>query len=293
MAEIAFLGLGIMGTRMAAHLARAGHALTVWNRTAARAEAWAAEHRAQVAPTPAAAAAAADVVFTMVVDGAQVREVLFGGQGAVAGARGGALLVDCSTIAPADAEALARDVAARGLGFLDAPVSGSAPRAADGTLTFMVGGEAGSLARARPLLAEMGGLIVHAGPAGHGQRVKLLNNALAAANAAAVAEAILAARAEGVDLDALEQVVGASSGGSAMLSLKARPMRERDFAPLFKLAHMRKDVALALAAARAAGAELPAARAALVLLAAAEAAGYGEADFAALIVALEGGGDGA
>jgi 3-hydroxyisobutyrate dehydrogenase-like beta-hydroxyacid dehydrogenase len=287
MAEIGWIGLGIMGSRMATHLARAGHALTVWNRTPATADAWAAEHRARVAATPAECAAAADVLFTMVVDGAQVRSVLFGPEGAASGARPGALLVDCSTIAPAEAEALARDAREVGLEFVDAPVSGSSPRAADGTLTFMVGAEARALARVRPLLAEMGSLIVHAGPNGHGQRVKLLNNALAAANAAAVAQAIVVARAEGVDLDALVEVVGASSGGSAMMSLKAGPMREGDFTPLFKLAHMLKDVELALAAARDAGVEFPSAAAARDLLAEADDAGLGGEDFAALIRSVE------
>src|SRR5262245_43718698 len=201
--RVAFLGLGIMGSRMAANLARAGHELAVWNRTTATARAWAGAHVGRVAASPADAARGADVAITMVVDGPQVEAVLLGDDGVVHGASPGLLCVDMSTIGPAWATRLAARLAAAGLRFVDAPVTGSSPKAEDGTLTIMAGGDAADVARARPLFEAMGETIVHVGPLGHGQAAKLVNNAVAATNALVVAEALVAAQALGVDLDAL------------------------------------------------------------------------------------------
>jgi 3-hydroxyisobutyrate dehydrogenase len=286
--RLAFLGLGIMGSRMAANLARAGFELTVWNRSPEKAERFCAEHGARLARTPAEAAASAEIVFTMVVDGPQVEHVLLGHDGAAEGASPGALCVDCSTIGPSMTRAIGARLAERGLKQIDAPVTGSAPRAEDGTLTIMVGGEPTDFERARPALAAMGKLIVYAGPLGNGQMVKVINNAVAATNAAVVGQAMLvAARAE-VDLDALTQVMGAGSGGSTMLELKAGPMREHDYTTLFKLAHMLKDVRLCLDEGEAAGAPFEFAAITREILTAAMGRGLGEADFAALIEVLEG-----
>ena len=141
--RVGFIGLGIMGSRMAANLCRAGHELTVWNRTATTAQAWAEQHRATVAADPAAVAAASDVLITMVVDGAQVEEVLLGPGGAVHGARAGMLCIDMSTIAPDATRRIGAALADHGIGFVDAPVTGSSPKAEDGTLTIMAGGRAG------------------------------------------------------------------------------------------------------------------------------------------------------
>jgi 3-hydroxyisobutyrate dehydrogenase-like beta-hydroxyacid dehydrogenase len=285
--RVAFLGMGIMGSRMAANLARAGFELSVWNRTRERADEVAHAHGARVAATPAQAAAGADAVVTMVVDSPQVEEVLFGPDGAVDGLNPGALAIDMSTIAPSAARALAERLAERGLGFLDAPVSGSKPKAQDGTLTIMVGAEADAYERALQLFEAMGEVVVHVGRVGHGQVVKVLNNTLAAVNTAALAEAVTVARDAGVDLDALVRVVAASSGASTMLELKVAPMRERDFEPLFRLGHMLKDVRLALATAAELGVEPRVARAAERLYAEAEAGGHGEDDFAAVVEAVE------
>jgi 3-hydroxyisobutyrate dehydrogenase-like beta-hydroxyacid dehydrogenase len=288
MAErVAFLGLGIMGSRMAANLAKAGFELTVWNRTASTAEAWAEQHGGEIAATPAEAARGAGAVITMVVDGPQVRELLLGEDGAAAGAGPGTLCVDMSTIAPADARSIGGELGTRGLAFLDAPVSGSSPKAEDGTLTIMVGGEPSHLERARPLFEAMGELVVPCGPVGQGQGVKLINNAVAAANALTLAEALLAGDAEGLDLDALVQVMGAGSGNSTMLGLKAGPMREHRYDPLFKLDHMLKDVALCLDEADRAGVEFPAAARVREALAAARSLGFGDQDFAAVLEAAE------
>jgi 3-hydroxyisobutyrate dehydrogenase len=277
-----------MGSRMAARLADAGHELLVHNRTRATAERWAGEHGAQVAATPAEVAAGADVVFTMVVDGAQVSEVLLGRDGVVQGAREGLLCVDCSTIAPSETRRLGTALAEHGVAFMDAPVTGSSPRAQDGTLTIMAGGSAHDFERARPLLVAMGRLIVHVGALGQGEMLKLINNAVAAVNAATVGQALLVGRATGVDLDALVEVVTSGSGGSAMLELKSGAMREHDYDTLFKTEHMLKDVRLCLEEGQAAGVPFPAAAGARELLTAAVGRGHGDDDFCSLIEVLEG-----
>jgi len=286
--RVGFVGLGIMGSRMAANLALAGHSLTVFNRTRATAEAWASEHGGTVADTPAAVGAASDIVISMVVDGDQVRSVLLGPGGVADGAAPGALCVDMSTIGPDQTRAIAADLHARGLRLIDAPVSGSSPKAQDGTLTIMAGGEQRDVARAEPLLRVMGELVVHVGELGQGEVVKLINNAVGAANATAVGEALLVAQAAGIDLDALITVMGASSGGSAQLALKADPMRRHDYTTLFKLEHMLKDVGLCLQAGQAAGVAFPSAAHARDVLVSALARGHGDDDYAALIEALEG-----
>ena len=286
--KIAFLGLGIMGSRMAANLDKAGFELTVWNRTASTAEAFAAAHpTVSVAASPKAAAADADIVVTMVVDGPQVETILLGADGAATGARSGTLFVDCSTIGVAEALRIGGRLGELGMSLLDAPVTGSSPRAEDGTLTIMAGGSEADFARALPVLEAMGGLIVHCGALGQGQLVKVINNAVAAINAAVVGQALLTGSQAGVDLDALTQVMSAGSGASAMLSLKAGPMREHDYTTLFKLDHMLKDVRLCLEAARDSGADFPFAAETEQILNEASEMGYGEDDFGALIEAIQ------
>jgi 3-hydroxyisobutyrate dehydrogenase-like beta-hydroxyacid dehydrogenase len=271
---------------MAANLAAAGHELSVWTRTDGKAAAWAAEHGATAQPTPAAAAAGAEVVISMVVDGPQV--LALAGELANSGHGEGRQLIDMSTIGPEAARTASAVLAAAGWGFMDAPVTGSSPKAADGTLTIMAGGRAEHFDRVRPLLDAMGALVLHVGDTGQGQMVKLINNATAAANTATAAQALLVGAATGVDLDALVAVMNAGSGGSAALALKAGPMREHDYTTLFKLEHMLKDVRLCLEEAQRAGAPFPAASAARDALSAAMGRGLGEADFVALLEPLEG-----
>jgi 3-hydroxyisobutyrate dehydrogenase-like beta-hydroxyacid dehydrogenase len=273
---------------MAANVSRAGFPLAVWTHTPGKAARWAAEHDATVCATPAEVAAASDVVVSMVVDGEQVAAVLLGPEGVAQAAGAGLLCVDMSTIAPTDTRRIGRALAERDIGMLDAPVTGSSPRAQAGTLTIMAGGEARSFARVRELLESMGEVIVHVGELGQGSMLKLINNALGAANAAALAEALLLAKATGVDLDAFERVCGAGSAASAQLALKATPMREHDYTTLFKTAHMLKDVRLCLEEAQSAGVPFPAAGHARELLTATMGRGHGEADYAALIEAAEG-----
>jgi 3-hydroxyisobutyrate dehydrogenase len=282
--RIGFIGLGIMGSRMAANLRRAGFEVTVYNRTAQTAQDWVAEHGGAVASSPAELASTAEIVFTMVVDGPQVRELLLGRNGVAEGAERGLLCVDCSTIGRAAALEIGAALQDRGLALLDAPVTGSLPGARDGTLLIMVGGDGADVERARPALDAMGTTVLHVGPLGAGQSIKVINNSVAAANAATVAEGLIAGMAAGVDLDALVAVMEGGAAGSRMLSLKQQPMRTHDFTPLFRLAHMIKDVELCLEAS---SVPFESAQRALADMRAAALAGYGAEDFAALLTAVE------
>ncbi len=286
--RVGFIGLGIMGSRQAANLVRAGHELRVYNRTRETAEAWASEHKAEVADSPRAAAEGAHAVITMVVDGAQVEAMLLGSDGALAGAREATLFVDMSTIAPATARELAATIAERGHAFVDAPVTGSSPKAEAGTLTIMCGGAEGDVARARPLFEVMGEKVVHAGAAGQGQAVKVLSQGVTAVNCATLAQALDVGRRTGLDLEALVEVMTGGSSDSTMRQLKARPMLDRDFSPLFKLEHMLKDVRLCLQESRGAGAAFPFAALAGELYSAGVGRGLGEQDFAAVLEVVEG-----
>jgi 3-hydroxyisobutyrate dehydrogenase len=285
--RVGFIGLGIMGSRQAASLRREGFELTVYNRTRERADAWAAEHGGEVAASAREAGERSDVVVTMVVDGDQVEELLLGDDGAAAGAGEGTLFVDMSTIGPLAARRIGAVLAERGHGFVDAPVTGSAPKAEDGTLTIMAGGGDADIERAMPLLEAMGEIIVHVGEVGAGQQVKVLSNAVSAVNCATLAQALVVGRRAGVDLGALLKVMGAGSANSTMLQLKGEPMLAHDFAPLFKLEHMLKDVLLCLEDARAAGAGFPFAALAGELYAAGAGRGLGEQDFAAVLEVVE------
>jgi 3-hydroxyisobutyrate dehydrogenase len=293
--RIGFLGLGTMGSRMAANVRGAGFPLTVWTHTPGKAADWAATHAARAAATPAEVARESDVVVSMVVDGAQVASVLIGERGAVEGAHEGLMCVDMSTIDPADTRRIGAALAQKGVAMLDAPVTGSAPRAQDASLTIMVGGAERDFARAKPLLECMGRVIVHVGELGQGEMLKLINNAVGAANAAALAEALLLARATGIDFDHFQQVLSNGSGASAQLQLKAGAMRAHDFRPLFKTEHMLKDVRLCLEQAAQADVPFPAAAHAQELLEATVERGHGSDDYAAIIEAAEravGGGGG-
>jgi 3-hydroxyisobutyrate dehydrogenase-like beta-hydroxyacid dehydrogenase len=286
--RVAFIGLGIMGGPMAANLANAGHELAVYTRTREKADRFAAEHEnATAAATPREAAEGASAVITMVPDAPEVEEALLGEQGAVHGLGEGALAIDMSTIAPTAAKAIGERLDDDGVAFLEAPVSGSRPKAEDGTLTIMVGGEEADFERAKPLFDVMGERIVHVGPRGHAQLAKLLTNTMGAVHAVALAESVLAAEKAGLDPEAFLEVAAGSAGNSTVLGLKGRPMFERDFTPLFKLEHMLKDVRHCLDEARALGVELRLGSLVEPLYARAAADGHGEEDFGAVIRALE------
>jgi 3-hydroxyisobutyrate dehydrogenase len=283
--KVAFFGLGIMGGPMAANLARAGFDVSVWTHTEGKAERFAGEHGARSGATPAETAAGSDALISILPDAPEVEAVLFGEEGAVAALAPGALVVDMSTIAPSASVKIAEQL--DGFEFLEAPVSGSKPKAEDGTLTIMVGGEQGEFERARPLFDAMGERIVYVGPQGHAQLAKLLTNTMGAVHAAALAESVLAVEKAGMNSDAFLEVAAGSAGNSTVLALKGRPMFDRDFTPLFKLEHMLKDVRHCLDEARALGVALRLGSFVEPLFAKAADAGHGEDDFAAVIRAVE------
>src|SRR4051812_5177262 len=290
--RVVFLGLGIMGAPMAANLAKAGFELNVWNRTGEKAERFAEEHDAQAAATPAAAARGAGVAITMLPDAPEVEEVLFGPDGATEGLEQGSLVIDMSTIAPSASREIAGRLSEQGIAFVDAPVTGSRPKAESGTLTIMAGGSDDDLSRALPLFEAMGERVVHVGPQGHGAMAKVIANTVTAINAAAIAEAHTMARAAGVDLQRFLEVARAGSSGSTMLELKGEPMVEHDFEPLFRLDHMLKDVRHCIAEAKALGIELKLAEAAERLYAEGADQGHGDEDFAAVVAVAEAAGAG-
>src|SRR3954466_3161174 len=283
--QVGFIGLGIMGSLQAMNLARAGYELTVFNRTREKAEGWVAEHGGQVAGSPREVAERSDVVITMVVDGPQVEDMV--GQ-ALEGARQGTLFIDMSTIAPDTARALDARLREAGHGFVDAPVTGSSPKAKTGTLTIMCGGAEADIARARPLFEIMGEKIVVCGEAGQGQAVKVISQAITAVNCATLAQGLVLARQAGVNVDKLLETMDGGSSGSTMRAKKGKPMLEHDFTPLFKLAHMLKDVELCLSEARTAGGSFPFAGLAAELYGAGLGRGLGEQDFAAVLEVVEG-----
>jgi 3-hydroxyisobutyrate dehydrogenase len=254
--RVAFLGLGTMGEAMAGNLARAGFAVTGWNRTAGRA-ATLADAGVAIAATAADAVADADIVVICVSDTPDVEAVLFGPDGVVAGARPGTLIIDCSTIAPSGSWDFAARLRERSLAMVDAPVSGGSEGAQKATLTIFVGGDADDVERARPVLAAMGKTITHVGPIGAGQAVKAVNQVILAGAYLGVAEGIVLAIKAGLDV---EQVVGALGGGAAqswVLANRSGRMLDNDYPLGFKVALHRKDLGIALDLAGQLGAVLP------------------------------------
>jgi 3-hydroxyisobutyrate dehydrogenase len=252
MPTVAFLGLGAIGRPMAARLAAArGISLVVWNRTAERARAFAAESGARHAPTPADAARGADVVITCFPVSADVETVLDGADGLLAGLSPGAILVDCTSGDPATSRRIATRLAEHEVGFLDAPVSGGTIGAVQGTLTVMVGGDAALLDRARPVLEAFGKKIVHCGDVGAGDALKAVNNALLAVHVWSTAEGLAALAKAGVKADVALDVINASSGRSnASMNLFPERVLTRAFPRTFRLALLDKDVGIAAGVAR-------------------------------------------
>jgi 3-hydroxyisobutyrate dehydrogenase len=284
---VAFLGLGTMGTAMAANLARAGFTVTAWNRTSGRA-ATLADLGVVEAPTPAAAAATADVVVICVSDTPDVEAVLFGVDGVVEGARPGTLIIDCSTIAPSGSWDFAARLRELDLRMVDAPVSGGSEGARNATLTIFVGGDERDVEHARPVLAALGRTITHVGPIGAGQAVKAVNQVILAGTYLGVAEGIVLAIKAGLDV---EQVVGALGGGAAqswVLANRSGRMLDNDYPLGFKVALHRKDLGIALELAGQLGAVLPVSALAAQLESGLIAQGHGEDDMSALARAIRG-----
>lgn len=242
--HVGFLGLGAIGTPMAAHLARRGP-LTVWNRTAARAAEFAARHGARVAATPREAAAG-DVVITCLSTSSDVAGLLDGPDGMLAGLRSGALLLDCTSGDPATSRRIAERVGARGVAFADAPVSGGTNGAEAGALTVMVGADDATFARAKPVLEAFGRRVEHVGPIGAGDALKAVNNALLAVNILAVGEGMVALAKAGVAPRTAVHVLNASSGRSFVSEvLVPERVLSGTWPRTFGLALLDKDVGIA------------------------------------------------
>jgi 3-hydroxyisobutyrate dehydrogenase len=254
--KIGYIGLGIMGQGMARNLLKAGFTLSVWNRTASKAEALAAEG-ATAKATPAEVAAASDIILVCVSDTPDVEAVILGENGVIHGAKAGSLVIDCSTISPQATTAIAEKLAAKGVQMLDAPVSGGSEGAAKGTLSIMIGGAAEDVTRAMPVFQAMGKTITHVGGTGAGQTVKLVNQVLVVGNCLAMCEALLLAQAGGVDLKKTYDAISQGAAGSWMFTNRAPQIINRDWRPGFMVSLQQKDLRLVLEAADQLGVPLP------------------------------------
>ena len=258
---VGMIGLGLMGKPMAANLLKAGFSLVVWNRTGAKAEELV-RAGAKLAGTPREAAAASDVLLTIVSDPPALEAVLWGDMGALAGLRRGSTYIDSSTVAPVLARRIAAACAERGVEFLDAPVTGGTWGAEKGELVFMVGGKQETLEGVAPVLGALGKRWFHLGPHGAGQTVKLAMNMILALQVDALAEALALVTAGGVPGERLVEVMQSSMARSPLLDIKAPMMLERKYTPSFPLRLMHKDLGLALDLANQLGVALPATAAA-------------------------------
>jgi 2-hydroxy-3-oxopropionate reductase len=286
MTTIAFIGLGIMGSPMAVHLARAGNDVVGYNRSPEKTGPLV-DAGGRAAGSVAEAVADADVVAVMVPDSPDVEEVLAGEGGVFENARPGALVIDFSSIRPDVTVALAKAAAEKGLALLDAPVSGGEAGAKNAALSIMVGGAGDDFERARPILDAVGRTVVHVGPSGSGQTVKAANQLIVAANIEVLAEALVFLEAYGVDTDAALEVLGGGLAGSKVLDQKKDNMLRRSFQPGFRIDLHHKDLGIVTSAAREAGVIVPLGAVVAQLMASARASGDGALDHSALLRGVE------
>jgi 3-hydroxyisobutyrate dehydrogenase-like beta-hydroxyacid dehydrogenase len=280
--RVAFLGLGIMGRSMAANMAKAGHEVTVWNRSAGKEV-----EGARSAASPAEAARGAEVVWMCVSDTKAVESVLFGAQGVNESLAEGMIIVDSSTISPTATRQFAERVRARGVQYVDAPMTGSKAGAASGTLTFMIGGEEAVIAKLQPLFAAMGKKFFRMGETGKGQAAKLVMNLQIALIYEGFAEALTLATKLGVDVNALVPLIQASMVNSGVVEYKAPFVLKRDFSPNFPLRLMHKDLKLALEAAKELRVRLPGLETVEEIYDVADEDGHGDLDYSATLTLLE------
>jgi 2-hydroxy-3-oxopropionate reductase len=286
MSTIAFIGLGIMGSPMAVHLAKAGHHVVGYNRSPQRTAALV-EAGGTAADSIAKVVAGADVVAVMVPDSPDVQAVLAGENGVFDNAPAGALIIDFSSIRPDVTTALAAQAAERGFRLIDAPVSGGEAGAVNAALSIMVGGTPEDFESAKPILDVVGKTVVHVGPSGSGQTVKAANQLIVAGNIELLAEAIVFLEAYGVDTKAAVEVLGGGLAGSAVLNQKAQKMLDRSFDPGFRIELHHKDLGIVTAAAREAGVVAPLGAVVAQLMASARANGDGGLDHSALLRGVE------
>ncbi len=257
MASVAFIGLGVMGYPMAGHLARAGHEVTVYNRTAEKARQWVAEHGGRSCPTPAEAATEQDFIMICVGNDNDLTDVVSGPEGVLAGARSGAVIVDHTTASAEVARRLAGLAGEQGVGFLDAPVSGGQAGAEYGQLTVMVGGEEAVFDLARPVINSYARMVKLMGPVGNGQLTKMVNQICIAGLVQGLAEALHFAQCAGLDGEAAMAVISKGAAQSWQLENRHKTMLAGEFDFGFAVDWMRKDLAIVLDEARSNGAQLP------------------------------------
>jgi 2-hydroxy-3-oxopropionate reductase len=286
MATIGFIGLGVMGRPMAEHLVRAGHEVTVHNRSQDPVRALV-EAGAKAGASPAEVADGADVVITMVPDSPDVEAVVLGQQGVLETAGQGLLLIDMSTIRPDTARAVGEAAAARGVRFLDAPVSGGQAGAEEASLSIMVGGSAEDFEAARPVLESLGRTIVHVGPVGSGQTVKAANQLIVAGVIELVSEAIVLLEAHEVDMAPAIEVLAGGLAGNQILERKAAGMLARRFDPGFRIDLHHKDMQIIQAAARDAGVAVPVTALVAQMLVSLRSLGRGGLDHSAILTLIE------
>ena len=289
--QLGFIGIGVMGRPMTLNLLKAGHSVTIYARHPEKAEVQEViQAGAKPAPSPRAVAIASEIIFTMVPNSPQVQEVVTGPQGLLEGARKGLIIVDMSTIAPTVSRQMAEAAKARGVHFLDAPVSGGSQGAINGTLSIMVGGEQEIFEQVRPVFEAMGKKesIFYVGGNGSGEVVKLINNLLAANIAAAIAETFVLGVKAGGDVDTIAKIVGASTGASWQLANQF-PLRafNGSFKPGFMTDLMHKDLGLGLDLAAELQSPLPLSGLTRQMYEMARAAGYGQDDYTSILKVLE------
>jgi 3-hydroxyisobutyrate dehydrogenase len=257
MANVAFLGLGVMGFPMAGWLVKNGHSVTVYNRTAAKAERWCKTHGGTAAATPAAAADGAEIVFSCLGDDPDLREIALGSGGVIAAMRAGAIFCDHTTASADVAREIAAAGAKRGVHCLDAPVSGGQAGAENGKLTVMVGGEPGPFAAAEPVIRSFAQAVRLLGPAGSGQLTKMVNQIAIAGVVQGLAEALNFARKAGLDVGAVIETISKGAAQSWQMENRWKTMNDGKFDFGFAVEWMRKDLRICLQEARNNGAELP------------------------------------
>ena len=288
MAKVAFIGLGVMGAPMARHLAvTGGHDVTVYNRTAAKAEAWVAAHGGRAAMTPAKAAEGADFVFSCVGNDADLRSVTLGPDGAFGAMTPGAVFIDNTTASADIARELAAAATARGFGFLDAPVSGGQSGAENGVLTVMVGGAAADFAKAEPVIATFARMVKHLGPSGAGQLTKMVNQICIAGLVQGLSEGLHFARKAGLDIEAVVDTISKDAAQSWQMENRSKTMNVGKFDYGFAVDWMRKDLGICLSEAKTNGARLPVTALVDQFYAEVQAMGGGRWDTSSLIRRLE------
>jgi 3-hydroxyisobutyrate dehydrogenase/2-hydroxy-3-oxopropionate reductase len=287
MAKLGFLGLGIMGAPMARRLMEAGHDVALWSHTASKAAKLAESKGGFACSTPADVARRAECMFLCVGDTSMSRRVILGRDGLAEGAARGAIIVDCSTISPGESRKISAELAAQGIGFLDAPCTGSKAGAENGTLTFMVGGERAVFERAREYFEPMGKSLYYCGGPGLGLQAKLSQNLILGNLLNAFNEGMVLSTKGGIDPELMFEILNNSAARSGMISAKAPAVFRRDFTTNFSVKWMAKDIGLMLDSAQELGVPVPLTALSHQMLQAAIAKGFGEDDMCGSIRALE------